>query len=213
MRGVFTGPSIPTRPALQIAFTLNTHSLVPAGLGPTTMMEDRRSRKHKVLEASVEELHIKNEDTDHEGGRLRTEEIKEEAGRSNGHSPRDVPMKSASQSPMKSEKLSQSPYTGSEKKEEVIGGDVTVKMEPGQPPKLARTTSQKVVSKPVPLFNDLASKTEEAKGTFQVIQTCTYTSRNIGSTEGSMDCDCAEEWGKPLYISDHSWFQVAEITI
>ena len=82
------------------------------------------------------------------------------------------------------------------KSEEVVGGEVTVKMEPGQPPKLARSSSQKISSRPVELFTDYASKTEEAKGVFEVIPTCTYSSKSMGATEHGMDCDCSEEWGK-----------------
>lgn len=161
------------------------------------MTEDKRSRSRKVLKASVEDLHLENGHTKKALGRSRTEEIKEETASSNGHSPRDATMKSNTQSPIKNEKASQSPYTGSEKQEEVIGGEVTVKLEPGQPPKLSRSTSQKIISRPAALYNDWPSKTEEAKGTFQILPQCTYASKYIGSTEhGSMDCDCAEEWGK-----------------
>ena len=166
------------------------------------MTEDKRSRRSRVLEASVEELHLENGNTKKELGRLRTEEIKEETASSNGQSPRDVPMKSNTQSPTKHEKASRSPYTGSEKQEDIIGGEVRVKLEPGQPPKLSRSTSQKIVSRPAPLFSDWPSKIEEAKGTFQLLPQCTYSSKYIGSTEhGSMDCDCAEEWGKATSIS------------
>lgn len=156
-----------------------------------------------MLEASVKELYLNGGDTRKELGRLRTEEIKEESGSSRSHSPRDTSMKSNTESPIKNEKASQSPYTGSEKQEEVIGGEVTVKMEPGQPPKLSRSTSQKVISRPVQLFNDWPSKTEEAKSTFHVLPQCTYSSKYIGSTEHAMDCDCAEEWGKTLNVIYH----------
>lgn len=164
------------------------------------MTEDKRSRSRHVLESNIEELYLNGGDTKKEPGRLRTEEIKEETGSSRGHSPRDASMKSNTQSPIKSEKASQSPYTASEKQEETIAGEVTVKMEPGQPPKLSRSTSQKVVSRPAQLFNDWPSKTEEAKGTFHVLAQCTYSSKYIGSTEHAMDCDCAEEWGTVIDI-------------
>ena len=158
------------------------------------MKENKRSRKQKVLENRVEELHLENGDAP---GRLETE-IKKEATHSNTSSPRDTSMDSSSQSPMKIDIPTQSPSTGSEK-QEIVGGEVTVKLEPGQPPKLARSSSQKIISKPAPLFHDHPSKTEESKHTFQVLEQCSYTSKYIGSTEhGSMDCDCAEEWGKPV---------------
>ena len=109
-------------------------------------------------------------------------------------------MISTSRSPVKDEKITpQSSSPSSEKHEEVIGGEVTVKMEPGQPPKLARSTSQKIVAAPPLLFGDYPDKTNEAQGHFEVIPSCIYSNKYIGSTEhGSMDCDCVEEWGKML---------------
>ena len=157
------------------------------------MTEHKRSRKTKGIENGVEELRLGNEDARARLGK----EIKEEATNSNRSSPRDTSMKSSSQSPMKMQIPMQSPSTGSEKHEEIVGGEVTVKLEPGHPPKLARSSSHKIISKPAPLFSDHTSKTEESKKTFQVLEQCSYTSKYIGSTEhGSMDCDCAEEWGK-----------------
>lgn len=158
------------------------------------MTERKPPRRHKVLENSVEELHLDNGDPP---GRL-GKEIKEEATHSDRSSPRDTSMNSSSQSPIKTDIPMQSPSTGSEMHEKVVGGEVTVKLEPGHPPKLARSSSHKVISKPTPLFHDHPSKTEESKHTFQVLDQCSYTSKYIGSTEhGSMDCDCTEEWGKP----------------
>ena len=157
------------------------------------MTEYKRSRKNKGIENGVGELHLEN-------GNARAglgQEIQEEATNSNESSPRDTFMNSSSQSPSKTDLPIKSPSTGSEKHEEVVGGDVTVKLEPGQPPKLARSSSQKILSKPVPLFHHHSSKTEESKNTFQVLEQCSYTTKYIGSTEhGSMDCDCSEEWGK-----------------
>ena len=163
------------------------------------MTEDRRPKRSKVLEASVKDLHLENGDTKKEAGRRLSVE---DTSSSSGLTPTDISMHSASQSPIKGEKDPESPYTGGEQNEEIIGGDVTVKEEPGQPPKLARSTSQKVILRPPPLYNDVPSKTEEAGTTFQVIAECTYTSKYIGSTEhDSMDCDCVEEWGKAIATS------------
>ena len=157
------------------------------------MTEHKRSRRPKGIENGVEELHLENGDALGRLGR----EIKEEATNSNRSSPRDTSMKSSSQSPIKTEVPTHSPSTGSEKHEEVVGGEVTVKLEPGHPPKLARSSSHKIISKPARLFHNLPSKTEESKNTFQVLEQCSYTSKYIGSTDhGAMDCECAEEWGK-----------------
>ena len=157
------------------------------------MADHKRSKKNKDIANGVEGLHL-------ESGNARPrlgKEIKEEATNSNRSSPKDAAMEYSAISPPKTEIPTQSPSTGSEKHEEIVGGDVTVKLEPGHPPKLARTSSQKIISKPAPLFHGCPSKTEESKNTFQVLEQCSYTLKHIGSTEhGSMDCDCAEEWGK-----------------
>lgn len=112
----------------------------------------------------------------------------------NGSSP-GVKFRSQSQSPVKKEE-----GEGREDKdadeEEKVGGDITVRLEPGEPPKLARSSSQKVVPRPPQLFLDLPDSTEEARSTFEVMKTCTYANKNMGYTEHAMECDCAEEWGK-----------------
>lgn len=79
---------------------------------------------------------------------------------------------------------------------ELVGGDVTVKTEPGQPLKLARSASQKIAPRPPPLFNDLPDATDDAKSLFMVMDACTYSNKYLGYTEHAMECDCAEEWGK-----------------
>jgi histone-lysine N-methyltransferase SETD2 len=107
------------------------------------------------------------------------------------------PVKSASQSPIKKQSPSQTPK--SEYDEEIIGGDITVTVEPGKAPKLSRKSSQKVISRPALLFHDLEDATGEAIGVFQVIKDCIYGSRYMGSSEHDpLDCDCSEEWRKYL---------------
>lgn len=82
-------------------------------------------------------------------------------------------------------------------KEETLGGDITVKNEPGKPVKLSRSASHKVLKRNLPLFNDLPSKTAEATSIFQVIQDCTYQNKNLGLTDDdSFECECSQEWGK-----------------
>ena len=164
------------------------------------MTEDKRLRRNKVLVESVEDLHLENGVNRRAGGGRRSEST---TGSNGVLTPNDAAMKSETQSPVKNEKVSESPNIGSEEHEEVIGGGVTVKEEAGQPPKLSRTTSQKIIARPPLLFNDCPSKTEEARGTFDAISECTYTSKHIGSTEhGSMECDCQEDWGRIYpYIS------------
>jgi histone-lysine N-methyltransferase SETD2 len=103
---------------------------------------------------------------------------------------------SQSQTPIKTQSASQTPkseYDG----EEVIGGDITVTLEPGKGPKFSRKSAQKVVARPPTLFNDLEDATDEAIGVFQVIKDCIYGSKYMGSSEHDpLDCDCSEEWSK-----------------
>lgn len=166
------------------------------------MTDDKRGRKSRLSDSSSQKLQLENGHTKREPGRLRTDEIKEESASSNSQSPTDTPMKSASQSPIKVEKPSQSPFGGNEKYEEIVGGEITVKQEPGQPPKLSRSISQKIVARPPPVFDDYEDKIKEARESFEVIPECSYSSKYIGSSEhDSMDCDCAEEWGRHLSIS------------
>lgn len=80
-------------------------------------------------------------------------------------------------------------------REETVGGDLTVKVEPGKAPKLSRTMSHKIVTGPRQLFNDLPDSTDEATSTFDVLPDCTYGARHLGTTEQALECDCAEEWG------------------
>ncbi|KAL2824008.1 hypothetical protein BDW59DRAFT_148048 [Aspergillus cavernicola] len=77
---------------------------------------------------------------------------------------------------------------------EKVGGDISVKLEPGQPPKLARSSSQKVIPRPPQLFSHLPDSTQEAQKMFEVIEKCQYANKYMGFTEHAMECDCAEEW-------------------
>ncbi|KAJ5466709.1 Histone-lysine N-methyltransferaseH3 lysine-36 specific [Penicillium diatomitis] len=79
-------------------------------------------------------------------------------------------------------------------KPETVGGDIVVKEQPGQPPKLARSSSQKVVPRPPRLFSHLPDSTKDALATFEQIEACWYANKNMGYTEHAMECDCAEEW-------------------
>jgi hypothetical protein len=102
---------------------------------------------------------------------------------------------STSQSPVEKQSASQSPK--SEDDEEVIGGDITVTVEEGKPPKLSRKASQKVISKPVQLFDHLPDSTGEAISVFSQIENCIYGGKYMGHSEhDSLDCDCSEEWSE-----------------
>ena len=79
---------------------------------------------------------------------------------------------------------------------ETVGGGVTLKLEPGLPPKLQRTTSRKVERRPPPLFLDYEDKTTEATSVFSLVDDCIYANKYMGLTESALECDCTEEWGK-----------------
>lgn len=54
-----------------------------------------------------------------------------------------------------------------------------------------------VKSRPVELFLDAVSKTEEARSKFEELLECTYGSKNLGSSGQVleyMSCDCVEQW-------------------
>ncbi|TVY36643.1 Histone-lysine N-methyltransferase,H3 lysine-36 specific [Lachnellula subtilissima] len=100
---------------------------------------------------------------------------------------------SRSQSPVTKQIASQSPESGDG--QEIIGSEITVVVEDGKPPKLSRKASQKIISRPAPLFNDLPDATEEATSQFAVIKDCEYGSKNMGLSEhDSLDCDCSPEY-------------------
>lgn len=107
-------------------------------------------------------------------------------------------LRSDTQSPATFESGSQTPV---EKMESTVAGEITVKLEPGKPPKLSRNASQKVISRPPPLFTDEPDMYDEATKTFEVLPTCTYAAKWLGSTEHAMECDCREAWGESLFVT------------
>lgn len=87
-----------------------------------------------------------------------------------------------------------------EMKQEMVGGDIVVKQEPGQPLKLSRNSSQKITPRPPQLFSHLPDSTADALATFEQIETCWYANKYMGYTEHAMECDCAEEWGMYSFL-------------
>lgn len=160
------------------------------------MDDNERLQSPVKVEAGIRDMQIKNGVSSSEApGRIRGVEVK---GKEELNSPKATRTKSSTQSPIKSEKPSLSPDTMKEDREEIVGGEVVVKLVPGHPPKLARTPTQKIVARPAPLFHSYEDKTDESKSSFQVISGCIYSSKYIGSTEHAMECDCTEEWGKTI---------------
>jgi len=84
--------------------------------------------------------------------------------------------------------------------EETVGGDITLKLEPGKPPKLARSSSKKIPTRAPQLFSNYDDATSEARRTFEVLPNCSYANKYLGTTDAAYECDCGEEWGKTTHI-------------
>lgn len=157
--------------------------------------------KQERLESEVREMKLKEEDTDVDMDTVAPAESLKEDGSaspigvsSGAATPSGI--KRQSRSPNKRQQSAfDSPGVKSEQ-EETIGGEVTLKLEPGKPPKLARSTSHKVEKRPPPLFFDYKDKTAEARASFNTLEECTYGNKYLGTTEHALECDCTEEWGK-----------------
>jgi len=119
-----------------------------------------------------------------------------------GHTPTPMYMparlksRSKSQSPFKPLPSDASSSPDDADAHEVLGGEITLKMEPGKAPKLSRTATHKIASRPATLFLDVPDATAEAISTFEVLPECTYANKHLGTTDHALECDCTEEWGK-----------------
>jgi hypothetical protein len=157
--------------------------------------------QEKKLETEVRDMHLKEEDRDADMDAGSEAILKQEE--------RSTPQSAAEGTPMSIEQPSRSPNelqegtqsaTPKSENADLVGGDVTLKQEPGKPPKLARTTARKVERRPPPMFNDYKDSTAEATSSFQVITECSYANKGLGTTDSALECDCAEEWGKSPFI-------------
>jgi hypothetical protein len=153
--------------------------------------------QEKKLETEVQDMHLKEEDRDADMG-TGSEAILKQEERSTPQSAAEGTSMSIEQSSRSPNELQESTQSATPKSEheDLVGGDVTLKQEPGKPPKLARTTARKVERRPPPLFNDYKDSTAEATSSFQVITECSYANKGLGTTDPALECDCAEEWGK-----------------
>jgi SET domain-containing protein len=153
---------------------------------------------------SVDSGGIKPEAVDTALGEMKLEEGSDEGKHSqvpdlNGvrNSASATPKSSRSPTPANMEGSTQTPKSEEELLEDNIDEDVMALPEPGKVPKLSRKASQKIASRPPPLFDDLPDSTEEATSKFQVIRDCLYGSKYMGSSEHeALGCDCSEEWRK-----------------
>ncbi|KAH0363646.1 hypothetical protein KCU65_g7234, partial [Aureobasidium melanogenum] len=156
-------------------------------------MPGSRDSRGKSLTTEVEEMDIAVDTTE---GAAATHESSPgvEDIQVRPASGRDTPRRVKKETPSsKQPSAAQSPAVKGER-EETIGGDLSIKLEPGKAPKLSRTMSQKIITGPRQLFNDLPDATDEATSTFDVLLDCTYGARHLGTTEQALECDCVEEW-------------------
>ena len=146
-------------------------------------------------------MRLENGNSLAKAGRSKPDGFKDEASESQCSTPRDLKMASADASPARRKSSTNGLDDPLAKHEEVVGGEVMLKVEPGQPPKLSRSTSRKMLAGPVQLFGDEPDRTDEARSTFQVISACSYSSKYIGGSkvEEDLECDCSEEWGMAFY--------------
>jgi histone-lysine N-methyltransferase SETD2 len=148
--------------------------------------------QQEELETDVRDMNLKEEDGDLDMDTMPLDGDAPAAMSRNG-----TPLAShqSSRSPVKQHSAIGSPAVKSDQ-EDVVGGEVTLKTEPGKPPKLSRSTSHKVEKRAPQLFHHYEDKTAEAKSTFSVLPECTYANKYLGTTEHALECDCVEEWGK-----------------
>ncbi|KAF2640743.1 hypothetical protein P280DRAFT_326288 [Massarina eburnea CBS 473.64] len=168
-------------------------------------MSDTSSQNAAKLEPELRDMKIE------EGAGVKEEsedsdavQVKAECNPSRTLTPVQIPprLKSRSQTQSPGKQLPSTASTAasaasspnSDAHEEVLGGEITLKMEPGKAPKLSRKASKKVVSRAPPLYVDLPDSTEAAKATFEVLPTCTYANKSLGTTEHAFECDCSDEW-------------------
>jgi hypothetical protein len=164
-------------------------------------MSDAGSEPSAQLEPELRDMKIEEgADTNEAGEDNEKIRVKVEHNLARTLTPVQIPPRpksqSKSQSPVKRLPSDASSPDSDAHHEEVLGGEITLKMEPGKAPKLSRKASQKVVSRPPPLYNDLPDSTEAAKATFFVLPECTYANKSLGTTEHAFECDCSDEWGR-----------------
>jgi histone-lysine N-methyltransferase SETD2 len=156
--------------------------------------------KQESLELEVRGMNLKEEghdvDMDNDSGATSLEQepfARVAALRSSASTP--TGLRRPAQSPASSFGGSQSMSVMNEQ-ETTVGGDVSIKLEEGKPPKLSRSTTQKVEKRAARLWFDHEDATAEACSTFDKLIECTYANKNLGITEHALECDCSEEWGK-----------------
>lgn len=168
------------------------------------MADSEPEKQAAQLEPDLRSMKIEEASPPSEGGGFgEMAQVKVEENDEPLTAPIPIPSRPASDSPSHSSKSTSKSPTDStssspdtREREEIVGGEITLKMEPGKAPKLARTAAKKVVSRPPPIYLDLKDVSEDAKNTFGVMSECTYAKKSLGLTDHALECDCAEEWGE-----------------
>ncbi|KAI9645961.1 histone methyltransferase set2 [Ciborinia camelliae] len=159
------------------------------------MADDTREVQPEAVDAALGEMKLEEgiEVQDFTNGTNGYISTPTEIKASHSNTPGSV--NSRSQTPPRKQSTSRTPKSGDEEDAETIGGDITVTLEPSKALKLSRKSSQKVIPRPPPLFNDLPDSTEEAASVFQVIKDCIYGAKQMGASDhDALDCDCPEEY-------------------
>ncbi|KAL9007247.1 MAG: hypothetical protein Q9188_000050 [Gyalolechia gomerana] len=154
-----------------------------------------------IVEEGLKDLHIQKDDLVNLRGRSLSRNIRRDNTLGNDTPSSAKSRRHSLQSPKKPGSSTHSSTVSTPTNEDVIPSSVILKQQPGLPPKLARSTSQKVIARTPPTFHDHPSKTNEAKATFQVIPRCIYSTKAIGATDHAMDCECSEDWDASTQVN------------
>ncbi|KAI9807264.1 MAG: histone methyltransferase set2 [Piccolia ochrophora] len=165
------------------------------------MIDDKQEVKSEPVERSLGEMGLQssssNSSIEDALDTIRVGEVKQSpvTTPADDHSPREELTKPSSPSSPHAKSATPSPKSENDPHEEIIGGDVTIKLEPGKAPKLSRSSSRKIVARPPPLFDHLPNRTKDATAAFQVIGDCIYSTKHTGSSDQeALGCECGEEW-------------------
>jgi hypothetical protein len=149
------------------------------------MSDDKTDRKSELVDAALSDMKLEENEEGSAGH-----------GGVNGKA-EHTPTPTGSRYSSNVSSAVQTPKSECNEHEELLEGEIAVKVEPGKPPKLSRKASQKIISRPPPMFDNVPDSTIEAINTFQVIRDCIYGSKYMGSSEhDALGCDCSEEWRK-----------------
>lgn len=166
-------------------------------------------KKTALLEPELREMKLEENASPVHGEGHAPDQVKVEDDESSelASAPSAIPPRLKSRSKSRSPAIKQDSEASSpgSSGEEVVGGDITLKMEPGKVPKLSRAASRKVPPRPPTLYLDLPDATAAAKETFTVLSECTYANKTIGTTDSALECDCSEEWGRSRRRASLRW--------